>query len=119
MFFDKDFILSSALRFLKPDKSGKGYVCPICGSGSGKHGTGIITKDGVHFTCWRGCYTSKDIIDIIGLKYGVTGYKEKLEKVCEEMGLPLTNEFYLRGKSPKLMNTHKEKNPSWNLFRIF
>ena len=53
MVFDsaRDFIIASTNRFLKPDKSGKGFICPICGSGSGKHGTGITTKDGIHYTC--------------------------------------------------------------------
>ena len=49
------------------DKSGRGWVCPICGSGSGDKGTGITTKDGVHFTCWARCFTNADVIDIIGL----------------------------------------------------
>lgn len=91
MLFDsaRDFIIASTNRFLKPDKSGKGFICPICGSGSGKNGTGITTKDGIHYTCWRGCYQSKDIIDIIGLQYGLTNYREKLEKTCEELGLSL------------------------------
>ena len=85
----RDFIISSTERFLKPDKSGKGFICPICGSGSGKNGTGITSKDGIHYTCWRGCYQSKDIIDIIGLKYSLNSYREKLEKCCEELGLSL------------------------------
>ena len=88
-FSARDFIIASTNRFLKPDKSGKGFICPICGSGSGKNGTGITTKDGIHYTCWRGCYQSKDIIDIIGLQYGLTSYREKLEKACEELGLSL------------------------------
>ena len=46
-----------------------GYVCPICGSGSGSHGTGITSKDNyAHFTCWAGCYTSASPVDIIAKK---------------------------------------------------
>ena len=53
-------------EYLEQDKSKKGYICPICGSGSGKNGTGITTKDGIHFTCWaKGCFTNSDIIDIM------------------------------------------------------
>lgn len=98
----KTLILSFTGNYLEPDKTGKGFVCPICGSGSGKHGTGITTKDGIHFTCWRGCYTSKDIIDIIGLKHGLTDYREKLEKTCEEMGISLNHDF------PNLIGTHSK-----------
>ncbi|MBQ6435192.1 MAG: hypothetical protein IJJ09_04255, partial [Synergistaceae bacterium] len=28
-------------EYFTRDKSGKGYICPICGSGSGEKGTGI------------------------------------------------------------------------------
>ena len=63
------------------------YICPICGSGTGSKGTGITTKDGIHFTCWAGCFTNSDIIDIIGLKNGLTGYNEKFERACTEYGI--------------------------------
>lgn len=71
-------------EYLQQDKSGKGYICPICGSGSGKNGTGITTKDGIHFTCWaKGCFTHSDIIDIIGKKYKLTDYNDKLQKAAD------------------------------------
>ena len=31
-------------HYLTRDRSGKGFICPICGSGSGKSGTGITSK---------------------------------------------------------------------------
>ena len=71
------------------DKKHKGYICPICGSGSGKNGTGITTKDGIHFTCWVGCFTSKDIFDIIGLQYGLADFKDKFQKAAELFGMSL------------------------------
>ena len=37
-------IKERATEYFERDKSGKGYICPICGSGSGPHGTGI-TED--------------------------------------------------------------------------
>jgi len=59
-------------RYLTPDKTGKGYVCPICGSGSGRHGTGITSKDGRHFTCWAGrCFTSATMFDILAIREGL------------------------------------------------
>lgn len=70
-------------EYLEQDKSKKGYICPICGSGSGKNGTGITTKDGIHFTCWAGCFTHSDIIDIIGKKYKLTDYNDKLQKAAD------------------------------------
>ncbi len=69
-----------------------GYVCPICGSGSGPHGTGISTKDGLHYTCWAAagaadCFTSADVIEVVGLQYGLNDFNEQLKKCCELYGL--------------------------------
>lgn len=69
-----------------------GYICPICGSGSGPSGTGITTKDGKHFTCWgKGrCYTSVDIPDIIAIKEGLQpGGAEALQRAYEIYGIPV------------------------------
>lgn len=85
----KNEIHNHAKYYLQKDKSGKGYICPICNSGSGKNGTGISTKDNIHFTCWAGCFTSTDIIDIIGMQYGLYEYKDKIEKACDLMNIPI------------------------------
>lgn len=46
------------------------YVCPFCGNGGGKDGTGICTKDGKHYTCFKGCFTSLDYLDILKKLHG-------------------------------------------------
>ena len=84
----KEEIRARATDWLQRDKSGKGFICPKCGSGSGKNGngTGITSKDGIHFRCWAGnCFEKADIIDIIGLCYGLTDYNDKLQKAAEEI----------------------------------
>lgn len=59
-------------EFFEPAKHGT-YVCPICGSGTGKHGTGVTAgADGIHFTCWTGCFNGSDVIDIAGLMAGIS-----------------------------------------------
>ena len=50
---------------------------------------GITTKDGVHFTCWAGCFTNADIIDIIGLETGATDYNSKLEDAAAEYNITI------------------------------
>ncbi len=85
----KETILANSATYFLRDKKSKGYICPICGSGSGKNGTGITTKDNIHFTCWTGCFTSKDIFDIIGLQYGLTSFSDKLGKAAELFGMHL------------------------------
>lgn len=83
----RQYIIERGKEHLKPDRSKKGFICPICGSGSGNKGTGITTKDGVHFTCWAGCFTNADIIDIIGLENGLTDYNSKLQAAAAEYGI--------------------------------
>ena len=84
------YIREHATDYLERDNSGKGYVCPICGSGSGKHGTGITTEDGEHFTCWAGgddCFKNADIFEIIGKQFHITDFAEQFTKACELFGI--------------------------------
>lgn len=85
----REYILAHATDHLTRDRSGKGYICPICGSGSGPNGTGITTKDGTHYTCWAGCFSSADIFDIIGQEQGLTEYPDKLRAACSVFGIEL------------------------------
>ena len=86
----KEYVHDHPEIYLTPDKKHKGYICPICGSGTGIHGTGITTKDGIHFTCWRGCFSHSDILDIIGLQYNASDYIDKLKIAAEIYGLNMT-----------------------------
>lgn len=87
----KEYLRSHGKDLLTPDKSRKGFICPICGSGGGVKGTGITTEDGIHFTCWAGsgCFKHSDIIDIIGQRDGLTEYRDKLEAACREAGITI------------------------------
>lgn len=71
----------------------KGYVCPICNSGSGPKGTGITTKDKVHFTCWAGCFSNSDIIDILAKRDGYDHESNitKLRHACKAFNIKLDN----------------------------
>lgn len=82
-------ILGRATEYFKRDKSGKGYICPICGSGNGEHGTGITEnpKKKGHFTCWAGCFTNADIFEIIGKHYFLSDFADQFEKACELFGV--------------------------------
>ena len=81
-------------ELLQKDKCGKGYVCPLCGSGTGRHGTGMSTSDGIHFTCFS-CndIKSSDIIDIVGLEYGIEPFADKIKKCCELLKIPFAGEI--------------------------
>lgn len=73
-------------------KTGGGYICPICGSGSGPHRTGIQAdkNENWKFTCFaRGCFPPKsDIINIIGAKENLEN-KEALFRAFEIYGITL------------------------------
>ncbi len=82
-------IRERATEYFTRDKSGKGYVCPICGSGSGEKGTGITEnpQSRERFTCWTGCFKNADIFDIIGLQFNLTSFNEQFDKACEIFGI--------------------------------
>ena len=92
------YIHEHATDVLEPDgqsknsSTPKGYVCPICNSGSGAKGTGITTKDGgTHFTCWAGCFKNSDIIDILAKRDGYEHESNitKLRHACKAFNIEL------------------------------
>lgn len=75
-----------------------GYICPVCGSGSGKNGTGIEFKNG-RWKCYSGNHTgvdNGDIIDLIALEHGKpigdTYFMDNLKEACREFNITLDNE---------------------------
>ena len=88
----KELIRNNPYHHLQPDNSGKGYICPKCQSGTHGKGTGITTKDGVHFTCWAGCFTHADIIDIIGIENNITDFPAKLETASSLYGITINDD---------------------------
>lgn len=92
----KEECRSRALNYLKPDRKGKGYICPLCQSGSGKNGTGMSVKDGVLFSCWScSSIRSKDIIDIIAIENGLqdSSYIDKLRLACNVLGVQVDEDM--------------------------
>ena len=92
-----EFMRTHPEQCLDRDASGKGYICPICGSGSGPHGTGMTTKDGIHFVCWKkGCFSGEkhqgaDIIEIIAKKTGARNFPEAVEAAAKEKDREIIN----------------------------
>ena len=64
-----------------PDKKGTGFVCPFCGSGKGKNGTGMKpgTKNPNFFKCWN-CGFEGDLFDIIKGLYHCTDATDMIRK---------------------------------------
>ena len=55
----------SPIRYMEPTflqlaGNRSSYVCPVCGSGSGRKGSGMTSRDGEHWKCWScGLYAGK------------------------------------------------------------
>ncbi len=97
------FINSKALSELTKDRSGNGYICPICNSGSGANGTGITTTDNIHFTCWAGgCFKNASWIDILAVKAGISpdNTKEAIENALNTYRIKIDSNLSFTGSTP-------------------
>lgn len=64
------------------EKSRNGvYICPICGSGTGKNRSGAfsITPDGQAWKCFS-CNNGGDLFNLIGLKENIPEFKDQLDR---------------------------------------
>ncbi len=77
-----------------------GWICPVCGSGSGEHGTGVTFKsygDGsIYGQCWNGgCHFSGDYIRLASLKLGISdkgkSYFTLLKELASRMNMHIDN----------------------------
>lgn len=82
------------------DGSGRGWVCPVCGSGSGPKGTGLIPakgKDGRprpgYYHCFAaGCdFVHGDILELIGKTYHLPETVQQIQKAGELIHMDFTN----------------------------
>ena len=82
-------IRNSWKRFFSADKKGSGIICPLCGSGSGKNGTGITEnprKPG-QLKCWK-CDFQGDVLDLIQRQYGAD-YNGALQMAADQLGITI------------------------------
>ena len=105
------YINSNPQQFLVPDKY-HGYVCPICGSGSGRNGTGISENKRClgRFTCWAGnCFNNATVVDILALKAGVTdissaNFRQVIRVAAQEAHISLDSSSECHYKHRKKAN---------------
>ena len=77
------------------DGSGRGYICPICGSGSGPHGTGLVPVPGRpgYFKCFNiGCEFYGDILELIGKNFNLTDKAQQIQKAGELLHMDFSND---------------------------
>lgn len=67
------------------------YVCPLCGSGTGKSGTGAFSiKNGTSWKCFS-CNAGGDIFDLYGAINGTTDHNEQLRGLSEMYGVQVAS----------------------------
>ena len=127
---DKEYMRINGYRMLADkDNSGEGYVCPSCGSGTGPKGTGLRSKDGIHYKCFACGWGRKgnkqkgdgDIFDYVGVKYGISKPLEQLIYTSELMGVggdvkpvkekTLSNNLSLQAKHQEQQQEEKTLTP--------
>ena len=65
------------------------YICPICNSGSGSHGTGAFSiKNGIGWKCFS-CNEGGDIFDLIGKVENLPEYADQIKRASELFNISL------------------------------
>lgn len=74
----------NAAEFLHLTKARNGgYICPICGSGTGKNHTGGLSVKGGRLTCFaRDCLHNATILDSYMKIHGITSVDTALKELC-------------------------------------
>lgn len=108
----RQYMREHATDILQPDGKGTGFICPVCNSGGGKHGTGIKqTSDNLHFTCFANdCYSNADIIDILAVKDGLginAGYMDKFNNAVRYFNIPVDDQNEYKKPTPTRKEAEK------------
>lgn len=83
----KDYLRYYVESITEKSKGGS-YICPLCGSGTGRNHTGafnIDPKDPTRWKCFK-CEESGDIFDLIGKYENIPEYTDQLARAREILG---------------------------------
>ena len=88
----------------------KAYVCPLCGSGTGRNATGAftITPNGNSWKCFA-CDKGGDTLDLIGYVEGIDDYNSKLTRAGELFNMTIdapAREYQNQDKTAQNTDTH-------------
>lgn len=84
-----EYIKNNPQVYLQRDKKGKGWICPVCGSGTGIKGTGMTEGKGEYkglFTCWN-CGETHDVIGWIKIRENYSSRWDAIKKAFYIYGL--------------------------------
>ncbi|MBQ3443234.1 MAG: toprim domain-containing protein [Selenomonadaceae bacterium] len=97
-----DYIHAHPEIYFKQEAKKGGYVCPVCGNGSGEDGTGVklIKGQSFRYKCFK-CDTSGDVINFYAAEHQLDN-REAILQVCALYGLEVPKK-----KFKKIPRTHK------------
>lgn len=93
------------------------YICPKCGNGGGRNGTGMAPHDCQGHERWH-CFKCGYDADIIGLYADHTGESNRLKAfraLCDSLGIPVDADWHggqARGGSRLTGMRKSERNPA-------
>lgn len=100
----KDYLVPYVRAITLPDpKAGRGkYKCPLCGSGTGKKGTGAFTvyPETKSWHCFS-CGETGDIFALVEKIEGITNFPEQVEFVEKFAGLPSIQDYPIKKYNDK------------------
>ena len=72
-------------EFLERSGNGRGYVCPFCGNGSGRDGTGLELKSEARlWACYGGCGGKKyNAVQLLMESEHLDGFGDASRRACE------------------------------------
>lgn len=75
-------------RITEPSKGRNMYICPLCGSGTGRSRTGAfgIYDNGIKWKC-QACGKGGDVIDLIGEYEHITEFADRVKRLGEVLGM--------------------------------
>lgn len=85
-----EFIRQQEPTFLEKARK-RGYICPVCGNGTGADGDGIVpnkASKSPHYICFK-CHKSADIFEWYGLANGLTDFFEQKRGAARHYGIAI------------------------------
>lgn len=101
----RGYLKEYVLTITSPSK-GKQYVCPLCGSGTGRNKSGAfsISDDGTTWRCFS-CDEHGDVFDLIGRIEGLDNYVDQMKWFESWKGMLVTSDNDLAPAKPTLKTT--------------
>ena len=85
----KGYLRSYVDTITEKSKGVNMYNCPICGSGTGSHGTGAFSiRDNTSWKCFS-CGEGGDIFDLIGKVENLPEYSDQLQRAGDIFGITI------------------------------